>query len=204
RRAEGQVGAPGGRHGVGEQRVEFAGEADRAAAVPPLAARLARELDALLPDSVPAAWRAHLALGPAGSRARGLVTSLERVRAAGLLDPAAAVGRVTVQQAEHQPLAYLVRGLAATPEVQEFAADSLGPLIAHDAASGPGHSGDLLRVLAAYLEHPANRSLAAQRARLSRSVFYQRLALIEDLLGVDLADGTVIATLAVALLARSR
>lgn len=108
-----------------------------------------------------------------------------------------------MQQAERQALAYLVRGLSATPEVQEFAADALGPVIAHDAASGPGHSGDLLLVLRSYLAHPTNRSLAAQRARLSRSVFYQRLALIEELLGVDLADGTTIATLTVALLARS-
>jgi purine catabolism regulator len=119
-----------------------------------------------------------------------------------VLAPAARAGRVTVQQAERQPLAYLVRGLAALPEMQEFAEEALGPIIEHDSASGTGHSGDLLRVLRAYLEHPTNRSLAAQRARLSRSVFYQRLALIEELLGIDLTDGTVIATLTVALLAR--
>ncbi|PRI12626.1 PucR family transcriptional regulator [Leucobacter massiliensis] len=166
------------------------------------AARLNRELGMLLPATTPAAWRAHLALGPAGTRVRALITSLEQVRAAGTLDPVAETGRVTVQQAERQPLAYLVRGLSGTPEVQDFAADALGPLLAHDAASGPGHSGDLVEVLRAYLAHPTNRSLAAQRARLSRSVFYQRLALIEELLDVDLADGTVIATLAVALLAR--
>lgn len=176
--------------------------ADPDAATPPLAARLARELEMLLPETTPAAWRAHLALGAVGSRIRSLITSLEQARAAGILDPVAVVGRVTVQQAERQPLAYLVRGLAATPEVQEFALDALGPLIAHDAAAGTGHAGDLLRVLAAYLEHPTNRSLAAQRARLSRSVFYQRLALIEELLGVDLADGGTIATLSVAMLAR--
>ncbi|WP_024357316.1 PucR family transcriptional regulator [Leucobacter chironomi] len=169
---------------------------------PPLASRLAHELDALLPSTVPAAWRAHLGLGSAGRRVRGLISSLEQVRAAGELEPAGGTGRVTVQQAERQPLAYLVRGLAALPEVQEFAAETLGPIIEHDATSGAGHSGDLLRVLRAYLEHPTNRSLAAQRARLSRSVFYQRLALIEELLGVDLTNGTVIATLTVALLAR--
>ena len=76
-----------------------------------------------------------------------------------------------------------------TPQLGEFAL-----------AEAPSHH--LLRVLRAYLEHPTNRSLAAQRARLSRSVFYQRLALIEELLGVDLTNGTVIATLTVALLAR--
>ncbi|MFD5599072.1 PucR family transcriptional regulator [Leucobacter sp. NPDC058333] len=173
------------------------------AAAPPLAARLAHELDMLIPTPTPASWRAHLGLGAPGRGLRSLITSLERVRAAGRLRPTASVGRVTVQQAERQALAYLVRGLSATPEVQEFAADTLGPVIAHDAGTGTGHSGDLLRVLRAYLTHPTNRSLAAQQARLSRSVFYQRLALIEDLLGVDLADGTTITALTVALLARS-
>lgn len=181
----------------GDSRAASAGDA-----APPLATRLAHELDMLLPETAPPSWRAHLGLGAVGARVRSLITSLEQVRAAGVLDPAAEAGRVTVQQAERQPLAYLVRGLSAEPEVQEFAADALAPLLEHDAATGPGHSGDLLRVLHAYLEHPTNRSLAARRARLSRSVFYQRIALIEELLDVDLADGTVIATLTVALLAR--
>ncbi|WP_258566691.1 CdaR family transcriptional regulator [Leucobacter luti] len=169
---------------------------------PPLAARLARELDMLIPSTTPASWRAHLGLGATGRGVRSLITSLERVRAAGQLRPSGTVGRVTAQHAERQALAYLVRGLAAAPEVQEYALATLGPLIEHDAAGGTGHSGDLLVVLRAYLDHPTNRSLAAQRARLSRSVFYQRLALIEELLDVDLSDGTTIATLAVALLAR--
>ena len=172
------------------------------AATPPLATRLAHELDMLLPGSTPRPWRAHLGLGAPGQGLRSLVTSLERVRASGHLSATAQAGRVTVQQAERQALAYLMRGLSALPEVQEFAADALGPLLDHDAAAGPGHSGDLIRVLEAYLAHPTNRSLAAQEARLSRSVFYQRLALIEDLLAVDLTDGGTIATLAVALHAR--
>lgn len=172
------------------------------AATPPLATRLAHELDMLLPATTPRPWRAHLSLGAPGSGLRSLITSLERVRASGHLAATAQAGRVTVQQAERQALAYLMRGLASLPEVQEFADDTLGPLLDHDAAAGPGHSGDLVRVLEAYLAHPTNRSLAAQEARLSRSVFYQRLALIEDLLAVDLADGGTIATLAVALHAR--
>lgn len=172
------------------------------ATTPPLAARLARELDMLIPSTTPRGWRAHLALGAAGTGTRSLITSMERVRTADQLRPIAGTGRVTVQQAERQALAYLVRGIAGTPDVQEFVSGTLGPLITHDAEPGAGHSGDLLHVLRAYLESPTNRSLAAQRARLSRSVFYQRLALIEDLLDVDLADGTTIATLTVALLAR--
>lgn len=168
------------------------------AAAPPLAERFARELEMLLPSTTPSAWRAHLSLGPAGTGIRRLVTSLERLRAAGPLDPVARAGRVTVQMTQRQPLAHLVRGLSGLPEVQEFAAEALGPVLAHDEE----HGGDLIRVLEACTAHPGNRSLAAQRARLSRSVFYQRIALIEQLLGVDLSDGETVTTLAVALLAR--
>lgn len=171
------------------------GSADRDAS--PLAGRLARELDMLLPSTVPAGWYAHLALGSPAHGLRQIIASLEQVLAAGRLPAASRTGRVAVQQAERQRLAYLVRGLAGSPELQEFTSETLGPLIAYDRE----HRGDLLRVLAAYLAHPANRSLAAQRSLLSRSVFYQRLALIEELLGADLSDGETIATLAVAMLA---
>ncbi|MGO1539975.1 MAG: PucR family transcriptional regulator [Leucobacter sp.] len=169
-------------------------------AVPPLAQRLAHELDMLLPSTTPDVWRAHLSLGVAGRSLRSLIASLERVQAAGRLPANARSGRVTVQLAERQPLAYLVRGLSGLPEVQQFASEAFEPLVAHDRERGT--PGDLVHVLEAYTAHPTNRSLAAQRARLSRSVFYQRLALIEDLLDVELAAGETIAMLTVALLAR--
>lgn len=181
----------------------------------PLALRLARELGMMLPETTPASWRAHLSIGVSATRPRGLLSSLERVAAGGDAagraaegasatgtSPDRAQGRVTVQLAEERPLAYLIRGLAGLPELQEFAEVTLDPLLAHDRASGAGHSGDLVRVLAAYLAHPTNRSLAARRARLSRSVFYQRITLIEELAGVDLAEGETVAALTVALLAR--
>lgn len=168
---------------------------------PPFAARLARELDMLVPDTTRDTWRAHLSLGVPGTGVRGIVASVEGVRAVGRVSPSNSIGLVTVQEAERQPLAYLLRGFSTAPVLQEFVQRELGPVIDHDRASGPGHTGDLLDVLAAYLAHPTNRSLAAGAARLSRSVFYQRLALIEELLGVDLADGHTIATLAVALTA---
>ncbi|MGO3146433.1 MAG: PucR family transcriptional regulator [Leucobacter sp.] len=171
-----------------------------------LARRLTHELGMMLPDATPAPWRAHLSLGVTARRPLALIASLERVAAgsrSGAVAPGdVSPGRVTVHLAEERPLAYLVRGFAGVPEVEEFVAALLDPLITHDATQGSGHSGDLVRVLAAYLAHPTNRSLAAQRSRLSRSVFYQRLALIEELLGVDLADGETIAGLTVALLAR--
>lgn len=188
----------------GDPRADAGASGIQDRAAPPLAVRIARELDMLVPGPTPTVWRTHLALGTPERRLRQLVASLEQLRAAGRLAASAEVGRVTVQQVERQPLAHLIRGLAGLPELQRFADDALGPLVEHDAVPGPGHSGDLLRVLAAYLANPSNRSLAASRARLSRSVFYQRLALIEELLGVDLADGETISTLTVALLARPR
>lgn len=199
------ISLPGTGAGAGPGERERASGADAAdSAVPAIAVRLAHELDMLVPGPTPAAWRTHLALGAPERRLRQLVASLEQLRVVGRLAASAEVGRVTVQQVERQPLAHLIRGLAGRPELQQFADDALGPLVEHDATAGPGHSGDLLRVLSAYLANPSNRSLAANRARLSRSVFYQRLTLIEDLLGVDLADGETIATLTVALLARQR
>jgi purine catabolism regulator len=59
-----------------------------------------------------------------------------------------------------------------------------------------------LAVLAAMLAHPTNRTAAAAASHLSRSVFYQRLALIADLLDADLDDGETLASLHIALLAR--
>jgi purine catabolism regulator len=74
----------------------------------------------------------------------------------------------------------------------------LAPLVEHDLNRG----GDLLEVLAAVLTHPANRTAAAAASHLSRSVFYQRITLIERLLGVDLDDGETQTALHLALLVR--
>lgn len=184
----------------GDARVDPA--ADQGS-VPPLATRLARELEMLVPTTTPQSWHAHLSLGVAGRGVAGLLNSVEGVRATGKLPAVTGVGRVRVQQSSRQPLAYLVRSFVGSPLLQEYVQETLGPLFTHDRDTGPGHAGDLLEVLAAYLATPTNRSLAATRARLSRSVFYQRLALIENLLGIDLTDGQTIATLAVALTAHN-
>jgi len=52
------------------------------------------------------------------------------------------------------------------------------------------------------LAHPANRTAAAAASHLSRSVFYQRIALIEQLLDMDLDDGETQTALHLALLVR--
>jgi purine catabolism regulator len=78
-----------------------------------------------------------------------------------------------------------------------FAERELGPLLSYDAE----HGTTLVTDLAAFLESGGNKALAASRAHLARPTFYQRLALIERVLGVSLADPESRASLHVALLA---
>ncbi|GAA1055352.1 hypothetical protein GCM10017608_24730 [Agromyces luteolus] len=103
-----------------------------------------------------------------------------------------------VRRSQDRPLVRLVTALRDDHRLQELGERMLAPLIEHDLARG----GDLLDVLAAMLAHPGNRTAAAQASHLSRSVFYQRLALIGDLLGVDLDDGETLTALHLALLVR--
>ncbi|HUH54066.1 MAG TPA: PucR family transcriptional regulator [Microbacteriaceae bacterium] len=167
--------------------------------MPTFASALARELDMLVPMATPGAWRVHLSIGVTGHGVAGLLASAEGVKEAGPLPAWGEIGRVSVQLAANQPLTYLLRSFAGSPALQTFVTEQLGPLIEYDKKRGSGYHGDLLLVLAAYLAHPNNRSQAAKEARLSRSVFYARLELIEDLLGVELDSGDTIASLAVAL-----
>jgi sugar diacid utilization regulator len=79
-----------------------------------------------------------------------------------------------------------------------FAERELGPLLSYDAE----HGTSLVTDLAALLEAGGNKALAAARAHLARPTFYQRLALIERVLAVSLADPESRTSLHVALLAR--
>jgi purine catabolism regulator len=103
-----------------------------------------------------------------------------------------------VRRSQDRPLVRLVTSLRDDHRLQELGEHMLAPLIEHDLARG----GDLLDVLAAMLAHPGNRTAAAQASHLSRSVFYQRLALIGDLLDLDLDDGETLTALHLALLVR--
>jgi purine catabolism regulator len=82
--------------------------------------------------------------------------------------------------------------------LRAFAERELGPLLSYDAE----HGTSLVADLAVFLESGGNKALAASRAHLARPTFYQRLALIERVLGVSLADAESRASLHVALLAR--
>ncbi|MFY9713106.1 MAG: PucR family transcriptional regulator ligand-binding domain-containing protein [Microbacterium sp.] len=96
---------------------------------------------------------------------------------------------------DDRPLARLVSALHGDHRMQEHSERMLGPLIRRDQDTG----GDLLVVLGALVQHPGNRTAAAAASHLSRSVFYQRLTLIGDLLDADLDDGETLAALHLAL-----
>ncbi len=106
----------------------------------------------------------------------------------------------SVLRVADRPLARLAAELSGDHRLQEHSARLLAPLIRHDDAT----DGDLLRVLRAVVAHPGNRTAAATASHLSRSVFYQRLALIADLLDADLDDGETLSALHLALLAHGR
>ncbi|GAA3774295.1 PucR family transcriptional regulator ligand-binding domain-containing protein [Microbacterium kribbense] len=135
-----------------------------------------------------------------GSAATGLDEALTSLQEAIDLSRTGPRGRRTPQlrRADDRPLVRLVTNLRADHRLLEHGERMLAPLIEHDLRRG----GDLLDVLAAVLAHPANRTAAAAASHLSRSVFYQRIALIEQLLAMDLDDGETQTALHLALLVR--
>lgn len=136
-----------------------------------------------------------------GSPAHGIEAALVSLQEAIDLarTPAPRAGRGPhVLRAQDRPLARLVTALRDDHRVLDHGERMLAPLIEYDLARG----GDLLDVLAAMLSHPGNRTAAAGASHLSRSVFYQRIALIQELLGVDLDDGEIQTALHLALLVR--
>ncbi|HXH36453.1 MAG TPA: PucR family transcriptional regulator [Plantibacter sp.] len=133
----------------------------------------------------------HLVIGQPATTVDGLLESLSGVRSSTPSLPGRRAGRVQVSQPTRRPFEHLWDRLQADPRVQSFVQETIGPVIEHDQRT----DGDLLDVLWAYLSHPGNRSRAAHAASMSRSVFYQRIAQIEELLTVDLSDGGTVAGL---------
>ncbi|GAA1749534.1 PucR family transcriptional regulator [Aeromicrobium alkaliterrae] len=94
-----------------------------------------------------------------------------------------------------------LRGLLALlgddDRLRLFVQRELGPVWDHDRQHGTGFAA----VLEALLTHPTSKSDAAASVHLSRPVFYDRVARIERLLGVELQDPDVRVSLHVALVA---
>ncbi|MEJ1089878.1 PucR family transcriptional regulator ligand-binding domain-containing protein [Microbacterium sp. Mu-80] len=152
----------------------------------------AREVTAAELSRVAAGVSARLAVGTPAATVAALLASVRPTR---LL--AARLGAGEVRRVDDRPLTRLVTELGEDHRLQEHSERMLAPLIRYDEQ----HGGDLLRVLRAVVAHPGSRTAAAASSHLSRSVFYQRLALIADLLDADLDDGETLAALHLALLA---
>ncbi|HZJ40444.1 MAG TPA: helix-turn-helix domain-containing protein [Demequina sp.] len=136
-----------------------------------------------------------------GRAATGIDEALASMRDAidHAADPSAATAPgARVRWADERPLAHLLNSLRDDHRLLDHGERMLAPLIEHDARAG----GDLEVVLAAMLAYPSNRTAAAKASHLSRSVFYQRLAIIAALLDADLDDGETQTALHIALLAR--
>ncbi|WP_292785805.1 MULTISPECIES: PucR family transcriptional regulator [unclassified Microbacterium] len=179
----------------------------RAAGLPAVGARRGADVVLLVAagaDALTDAVLAHLSGGApvtVGPSAEGVLGLLASIRAALDLAARPSGGDVpVVRRVADRPLERLVSALRDDRRLQAHSEQMLDPLVRHDR----DRRGDLLAVLAALVAHPGNRSAAAAASHLSRSVFYQRLALIGDLLGADLDDGETLAALHLALLARRR
>lgn len=121
-----------------------------------------------------------------------LATTEEGVRRFARRERDTGLRRVT-----QRPLSRVVAAMRDDHRLVTHAERMLAPILADPRA----RTGDLLDVLSALLAHPSNRTAAAEAAHLSRSVFYQRIALLEDLLDVDFDDGEQAAAVHLALLA---
>jgi purine catabolism regulator len=192
-KAEAAARAIGGRSLVGAAP---AGAAGRAAtllvSLPPDAAFTDSEVLAFTSMSA-----GEGAVVSVGSPATGLDQALLSLREAIDLSRGGLHG-AQLRRADTRPLVRLVTNMREDHRLLEHGERMLAPLVEHDLA----RSGDLLDVLAAVLAHPANRTAAAAASHLSRSVFYQRIALIEQLLELDLDDGETQTALHLALLVR--
>jgi purine catabolism regulator len=92
----------------------------------------------------------------------------------------------------------LVYALREEPVVQDYVERELGQLLAYDEA----HGTRLFEFLAAFCRNGANKTAAAEELFISRAALYDRIAKVEKVLSVNLADPEVILSLHFAVLAR--
>jgi len=130
----------------------------------------------------------------------GLLASAEEALSLLLATPAVTAGSTVVRRSRTAALDILLSRRRTDPAVQTFVERMLGPVLAYEAR----HKSDLLSVIRAVAQYPTNRTKAAAASNLSRSVFYERLQLIESLLELPLDNGNNLAALHVALLAYGR
>ena len=143
--------------------------------------------------------RALPVLVAAGTGVEGPASAGRSLAEAGHVGSAA---RASAQHACHRLRDVHVRGLlhvlADDERLAAFTERELSPLVAHDDENGTS----LLASLRAYVDHGRKKAAAAAALHMSRPAYYERLARIERVLGVDLADAETVTSLHVALLAR--
>jgi PucR family transcriptional regulator, purine catabolism regulatory protein len=142
---------------------------------------------------------ARLVIG-AGSTVLGLERAQDTLREA-MQVAETAVG-LPPERAYFRPpdlrLRGLVYSLRAEPAVQDYIDRELGRLLAHDA----DHGTRLYDFLSAYCRCGGNKTAAAAELFISRPALYDRIAKVERVLGVNLADPEVVVGLHFAVLAR--
>jgi len=148
----------------------------------------------LLPAGDPVIGAGSPAASLAGAR-RSLLEA-QQVAEAAAASPSAGRGRPYYRLADLR-LRGLLHLLGDDARLAMFVERELGPLLAHDQA----HGTRLTKVLGAYLAEGGNKAAAAGRAHLARPTFYERLRLIERILGVSLDSAESRTSLHVALLA---
>jgi PucR family transcriptional regulator, purine catabolism regulatory protein len=102
-----------------------------------------------------------------------------------------------VHRLEDVHLRGLLAMLADDDRLRLFTARELDALKEHDVRWQTG----LLETVRALVGHPGSKSDAAAELHVSRSAFYDRLAKVEQVLGVDLDDPDILVSLHVAVLA---
>jgi purine catabolism regulator len=189
-------------------------EACRAQRVPALVAALDdSRVAALL--SLPARSDADAVLGQVAAALRPRLQRGEVIGAGSVVESAAGVQRSFLEAGQVAAAAArapagrpfyrlpdlrlrgLLHLLRDDPRLQAFAERELGPLLVHDDA----HGTQLMAALTAYLEAGGNKAEAAKRAHLARPTLYERLRLIESVLGTSLEPAESRLSLHVALLA---
>jgi sugar diacid utilization regulator len=100
----------------------------------------------------------------------------------------------TVAAGEIGPYGLLLRA-SSRDDLEAFAARALAPLIEHDRT----HGGELVATLRAYLEEDRVQRRVAARCFIHVNTVVYRVRRIEELLGIDLADPSVVFDLTLAL-----
>ncbi|RBM16032.1 CdaR family transcriptional regulator [Prauserella sp. PE36] len=154
--------------------------------------RLAREIQQAKP-TVPVVIAVGTPVESATDAGRSLTEAAHVAAAALQRDDEPRCGYHRLEDVRLRGLLHL---LGDDDRLAAFAARELGPLLARDAASGSR----LLQALRHFCEHGGNKSAAAAAAHTSRTAYYQQLARVEQVLGVQLEDPESMLSLHMALL----